>query len=76
MRKHLKRTLSMLLVLAMVLTMLPTLVMAASEESFVATPLPELPAAGEAVVIYSASAGGVFAGYADGGSVGRQRDAG
>ncbi len=68
MRKHLKRVISMLMVVAMVLAMLP--VVAAADELVIATPLTELPGADQTVVIYSASAGGVFASTASGGSVG------
>ena len=68
MRKHLKRVITMLLVLAMVLTMLPAAV--AANEVYTATPLEGMPTSDQTVVIYSASAGGVFAGTASGGSVG------
>ena len=69
MRKQFKRTLAMLLVLVMVLAMLPT-VAAAADEMYPASPLTELPADNQAVVIFSASAGAVFAGTASGGAVG------
>ncbi len=68
MKKQFKRVLASLLVLVMVLAMLPTIAIAA--ETYTATPLTELPTADQTVVIYSASAGGVFAGSADGGAVG------
>ena len=68
MRKHLKRVVSMLMVLAMVLAMLP--VAAAASELVTVTPVTEIPGADQAVVIYSASAGGVFGGTASGGAIG------
>ena len=69
MRNHLKRSLAMLLVVVMVLAMLPTIAFAAGE-SYPITKLDAIPADGQAVVIYSASASGIFAGSADGGSIG------
>ena len=69
MRKHFTRFISALLVVVMVLTMLPTLAFAA-KESYPATPLADIPADNQSVVIYSASAGGVFSGAIDGGSIG------
>lgn len=69
MRKHLKRIVSMLMVVAMVLAMLPVVATAAND-LVIATPLTELPGADQTVVIYSASAGGVFASTASGGSIG------
>ena len=69
MRKHFTRFISALLVVVMVLTMLPTLAFAA-KESYPATPLTDIPADNQSVVIYSASAGGVFSGAIDGGSIG------
>ena len=69
MRKHLKRVVSMLLVLAMVLALLPV-VATAADDLVIATPLTELPGADQTVVIYSTSAGGVFASTASGGSIG------
>ncbi len=68
MRTHFKRVISMLMVLAMVLAMLP--VVAAAGDLVIVTPLTEIPTADQTVVIYSASAGGVFASTASGGSVG------
>ena len=58
----------MLMVLAMILTMLPAAV--AADDVITAIPLSDIPTDGQSVVIYSASAGGVFAGTASGGSVG------
>ena len=69
MRNHLKRSLAMLLVVVMVLAMLPTIAFAAGE-SYPITKLDAIPADGQAVVIYSAPASGIFAGSADGGSIG------
>ncbi len=70
MRKHLKRTLAMLLAAVMVLAMLPAVAFAAPGVTYPATPIDGMPADDQAVVIYSGSAGGVFAGSADGGAVG------
>ena len=66
MRNHLKRIVAAVLALVMVLAMLPTLALAAEEELFSASPLDAIPADNQAVVIYSASAGGVFANGASG----------
>ena len=66
MRNYLKRTVAALLVLVMVLAMLPTLALAAEDEQFSATPLDGIPTDNQAVVIYSASAAGVFASGASG----------
>jgi len=68
MRKQFKRVISLLMAVAMILAMLP--VVAAADELVTATPLTEIPAADQTVVIYSASAGGVFASTASGGSIG------
>ena len=66
MRNHLKRIVAAVLALVMVLAMMPTLALAAEEELFSASPLDAIPADNQAVVIYSASAGGVFANGASG----------
>lgn len=54
MRKHLKRTISMLLAVVMVLAMLPTFALAA-RETFTVTPIEGIPTAGSAFVIYHTS---------------------
>ena len=69
MRTYLKRVVATMLLLAMILTLLPAAVFAA-DDLITATPLADIPADGQSVVIYSASAAGVFAGSASGGSVG------
>ena len=51
MRKHLKRTISMLLAVVMVLAMLPSFALAA-RETFTVTPIEGIPTAGTAFVIY------------------------
>ena len=66
MRNNLKRTVAALLVFVMVLAMLPTFAFAAEETLYSATPLDGIPADNQAVVIYSASAGGVFQSGASG----------
>ena len=67
MRNNLKRTVAALLVLVMVLAMLPTFAFAAEgDPTFSASPLDGIPADNQAVVIYSASAPGVFANGASG----------
>ncbi len=70
MRKQYQRLMSMLLVVVMVLAMLPTFASAAKTVAVEATPLEGMPADNQSVVIYSASAGGVFSGTADGGAIG------
>lgn len=66
MRKHLKRVVSALLVLAMILVMLPVFATAASEE-FVVTPITGIPSDGTAFVIYAPSAGYVMGAEASSG---------
>ncbi len=68
MRKHLKKIVTMLLVVAMIFTMLPTVV--AASPTYTATPIEGIPEEGQTFVIYSPSAVGVFAGTASGGAIG------
>ncbi len=69
MRKHLKRAISMLLVLVMVLAMLPTFALAAEKETYKATPLSAIPADGATVVIFNAVGTAVMGSDATGGKI-------
>ena len=69
MRKHFKRFISALLVVVMILAMLPTLAIAASE-SFEGTPVEGIPAEGTAFVIFNAANGVAMGAEATGGKSG------
>ena len=69
MRKHLKRTVSLLLAVVMVLTMLPTFASAAPTEAYTAVPVGNIPADGVAVVIFNALGSAVMGSEATGGKI-------